>query len=271
AKVKSRINLEIKVGGFGQGPLDTSTYPLSQPAISKYVVKQPLTLESDQGGLKVGGASSSGTIGRFVQFELPEGCHESFLLLKRNMDVFSSVQLNGFKTLSDLVFNVLYERTISLSFEDPVAVSQTQQLLYDPHYHKLLDGIIVECMKMKPAHELFREVYGPEPRNHDDVPRVNDDVPGANDNVPGRIIRSNKSLCSMDYGLVSQNVPFGTLYMRGNARIFNSLPQLHLEVLDYCLLKDESMHRNENLVTFGVKFLVPRENMVSIAAPLKIR
>uniref|UniRef100_A0A803LZ35 Uncharacterized protein n=1 Tax=Chenopodium quinoa TaxID=63459 RepID=A0A803LZ35_CHEQI len=194
------------------------------PAISKTVVKQPLTLGSDQGGLKVGGASSSGTIGRFIQFELPEGVmtddeikeistdvvHESFLLLKRNMDVFSSVQSNGFKTLSDLVSNVLSERIISLSSEDPVAVSQTQQLHSDPHYHKLLDGIIAECMKMKSAHELFREVYGPEQRNNEDVPRANDDVPGANENVSGanenvhgRIIRSNKSLCSLDCGPVS--------------------------------------------------------------------
>uniref|UniRef100_A0A803M7X9 Uncharacterized protein n=1 Tax=Chenopodium quinoa TaxID=63459 RepID=A0A803M7X9_CHEQI len=55
-----------------QGPLDTSTYPLSQSAISQTDIKKPLTLGSDQCGL-VGGASSSGTIGHFVQFELPDG------------------------------------------------------------------------------------------------------------------------------------------------------------------------------------------------------
>ncbi|XP_021752204.1 uncharacterized protein LOC110717749 [Chenopodium quinoa] len=146
-----------------------STYPLSQPAISQTVVKKPLTLGFDQSDLNVGGACSSDTIGCFVQFELSDGVmtddeikqistdvvHESFLLLKRNMYVFSSVQSKDFKTLSDLVTNVLFERITSLSFEDPVAVSQTQQLLSDPHYHKLLNGIIKECMKMKSPHEFF--------------------------------------------------------------------------------------------------------------------
>uniref|UniRef100_A0A803N4B2 Amino acid transporter transmembrane domain-containing protein n=1 Tax=Chenopodium quinoa TaxID=63459 RepID=A0A803N4B2_CHEQI len=192
AKVKSRINLEVKTGGFGQGPLDTSTYHLSQSAISQTVVKQPLTLGSDQG--------------------------------------------------------------------DPVAVSQTQQLLSNPHYHKLLDGIIEECMKMKSAHEYFhfREEDGPERRN-------NEDVPGPNEDVPGPLIRPNNSLCSLDCGPVGQKVPFVTLFMWGNNWIFERLPQLHLEVLDYCLLKDESMHRNLSVI------IIPREDMVSIAAPLKIR
>uniref|UniRef100_A0A803KTY7 Ubiquitin-like protease family profile domain-containing protein n=1 Tax=Chenopodium quinoa TaxID=63459 RepID=A0A803KTY7_CHEQI len=244
AKVKSQINLEVKAGGFGQGPLDTSTYPLSQYAISQTVVKQPLTLGSDHGGLNVGGACSSGTIGRFVQFELPDG------------------------VMTD-------DEIKQISTDDPVAVSQTQQLLFDPHYHKLLDGINEESMKMKSAHEFFqfREEYGLERRNNEDVPYYgyNEDVPRHNEDVPGPPIRSYKSLCSLDCGSVGQNVPFVTLFMRGNTRIFERLPQLHLEVLDYCLLKDESMHKNEKLVTFGLNFLVPREDMVSIAAPLKIR
>uniref|UniRef100_A0A803NC39 Amino acid transporter transmembrane domain-containing protein n=1 Tax=Chenopodium quinoa TaxID=63459 RepID=A0A803NC39_CHEQI len=133
--------------------------------------------------------------------------------------------------------------TTSSSSEDPVAVSQTQQLLSNPHYHKLLDGIIEECMKMKSAHEYFhfREEDGPERRN-------NEDVPGPNEDVPGPLIRPNNSLCSLDCGPVGQKVPFVTLFMWGNNWIFERLPQLHLEVLDYCLLKDESMHRNLSVI-----------------------
>uniref|UniRef100_A0A803LV25 Uncharacterized protein n=1 Tax=Chenopodium quinoa TaxID=63459 RepID=A0A803LV25_CHEQI len=279
-KVKSRINLEVNAGGFGHGPLDTSTYPLSHSSINQTAVKQPVTLGSDQGGLNVGGACSSGTIDRFVQFELPDGVmtddeikqistnvvHESFLLLKRNMDVFSSVQSKGFKTLSDLVTNVRSERTTSLSY-----------------------GIIEECMKMKSsAHEFFqfdipnatnhveanREEDVPDLVNNKDVPDLgnNPDIPklGNNQGVP-QPIRSNKTLCLLDFGPVGQKVPFVTMFMRGNARIFDSLPQLHLEVLDCSLLKDESMNRNENLVTFGMNFLVPREDMESISSPLMIR
>uniref|UniRef100_A0A803MP73 Ubiquitin-like protease family profile domain-containing protein n=1 Tax=Chenopodium quinoa TaxID=63459 RepID=A0A803MP73_CHEQI len=69
--------------------------------------------------------------------------------------------------------------------------------------------------------------------------------------VPGHIIRSNKSQCSLDYGPVGVDVFFVTLFLKANARIFKSMPQLHLEILDYCLLKDDSLQRNENLVTFG--------------------
>uniref|UniRef100_A0A803MAB0 Ubiquitin-like protease family profile domain-containing protein n=1 Tax=Chenopodium quinoa TaxID=63459 RepID=A0A803MAB0_CHEQI len=145
--------------------------------------------------------------------------------------------------------------------KDPVAAFQTQQLLSDPHYHKLLDGIIEECMKMKSAHEFFQFDI-PFARTHvegcrqEDVPQDvlergnNEDVPEPSNNQDVLEPRNNQD---------------------GNARIFDRLPQLQLEVLDYSLLKDKAMDRNENLVTFGMNCLVPREDMVSISSPLKIR
>uniref|UniRef100_A0A803LIR7 Uncharacterized protein n=1 Tax=Chenopodium quinoa TaxID=63459 RepID=A0A803LIR7_CHEQI len=190
-----------------QGQKESCSLPLIQNwtdakfAISQTVVKQqPLTLGSNQGGLNVGGACSSGTIGRFVQFELPDG------------------------VMSD-------DEGKQISNDDPVAVSQTQQLLYDPHYHKLLDA--------------NREEDVPNPGNNEDVPDLgnNQDIlePDNNQGVP-QPIRSNKSLCSLDCGPVGQKVPFVTLFYEG-----------------------------ENLVNFGMNFLVPREDMVSISSPLKIR
>uniref|UniRef100_A0A803MIS8 Ubiquitin-like protease family profile domain-containing protein n=1 Tax=Chenopodium quinoa TaxID=63459 RepID=A0A803MIS8_CHEQI len=137
--LRLRVGLEVKAGGFGQGPLDKSTYLLSQSAISQTVVKKPLTLGSDQLGLNVGGACSSGTIGRFVQFELPDGV--------------------------------------------------------------MTDG------EIKQISTHFRGEDGPERRNNEDVPcsGYNEDVPGPNEDVPEPPIRSNKSLCSLDCGLVGDN------------------------------------------------------------------
>uniref|UniRef100_A0A803MDV4 Uncharacterized protein n=1 Tax=Chenopodium quinoa TaxID=63459 RepID=A0A803MDV4_CHEQI len=192
-------------------------------------------------------------------------------------------------------------KTISLSSDDVVAVSQTEQLFFDPL--KILDGLIDECNKMKSVYEMFRGFYEPVegdkvvvPKNepaqgfNEDIPKDDDNghgksvnevlngvgpsrfIPGPTENVPaGHIIRANKSLCSLDCGPVGVHVPFVTLFLKVNARIYRNLPQLHLEVLDYCLLKDDSMNRNESLVTFGMNFLIPRENMVSLVAPLRIR
>src|SRR6187397_2613214 len=88
-----------------------------------------------------------------------QAVHETFLLVKRNMDVLLLVQSQGFQTLSDMIAS---RRTESLSSDDPVVFSQTQQLLSDPHYLKLLDGLIEECNKMKSIHEMFRDFYEPE-------------------------------------------------------------------------------------------------------------
>lgn len=89
--------------------------------------------------------------------------------------------------------------------------------------------------------------------------------------VDGHVMRSNKSECSLDCGPVGVDVFFVTLFLKANARIYKSMSQLHLEILDYCLLKDDSLDKNENLVTIGVNFLIPREDMVSLAGPLRIR
>uniref|UniRef100_A0A803NAX1 Ubiquitin-like protease family profile domain-containing protein n=1 Tax=Chenopodium quinoa TaxID=63459 RepID=A0A803NAX1_CHEQI len=249
-KIKKRIKLEIKAGGYGQGPLDTITYPVSQLNIRETVFKPAPTLGYDKG------PSTSGTTGRIVAFELPEGImtdeeikkistdvvHETFLLFKRNRDVLLFVQSTGFQTLNDPITS---RRSVSLSSDDSVSVSQTELLLSDPHYLKILDGLIDECNKMKFVHDMFRGFYEPTEGNKDCVPE--------------------KELAQ------GVQVPFVTLFVKSNARIFKNLPQLHLEILDYCLLKDVSMDRNESLVTFGMNFLIPREDMVSLVASLRIR
>uniref|UniRef100_A0A803NBS4 Uncharacterized protein n=1 Tax=Chenopodium quinoa TaxID=63459 RepID=A0A803NBS4_CHEQI len=162
-KIKKRIKLEIKAGGYGQGPLDI-TYPVSQLNFRGTVFKPAPTLGYDKG------PSTSGTTGRIVAFELPEGImtdeeikkistdvvHETFLLFKRNMDVLLFVQSTGFQTLNDLITS---RRSVSLSSDDFVSVSQTELLLSDPHYLKILDGLIDECNKMKSVHDMFRGFY----------------------------------------------------------------------------------------------------------------
>uniref|UniRef100_A0A803LEJ7 Ubiquitin-like protease family profile domain-containing protein n=1 Tax=Chenopodium quinoa TaxID=63459 RepID=A0A803LEJ7_CHEQI len=254
-KIKKRIKLEIKASGYGQGPLDTITYPVSQLNFRGTVFKPAPTLGYDKGPY------TSGTTGRIVAFELPE-------------------------------------------------VSQTELLLSDPHYLKILDGLIDECNKMKSVHDMFRGFYEPTEGNKDFVPEkepaqdFNENIPKDDDNGHGKIVneglngsgpsaiipgptqnipvgnidqnepprlRANKSLCSLDCEHVGVQVPFVTLFVKSNARIFKNLPQLHLEILDYCLLKDVSMDKNESLVTFGMNFLIPREDMVSLVAPLGIQ
>uniref|UniRef100_A0A803MGE8 Ubiquitin-like protease family profile domain-containing protein n=1 Tax=Chenopodium quinoa TaxID=63459 RepID=A0A803MGE8_CHEQI len=184
--IKKRIKLEIKAGGYGQGPLDTITYPVSQLNFRGTVFKPAPTLGYDKG------PSTSGTTGRIVAFELPE-------------------------------------------------VSQTELLLSDPHYLKILDGLIDECNKMKSVHDMFRSFYEPTEGNKDFVPEkepaqgFNENIPKDDDNGHGKIVneglngsgpsaiipgptlnipvghidqndpprlRANKSLCSLDCGHV---------------------------------------------------------------------
>uniref|UniRef100_A0A803MUZ1 Ubiquitin-like protease family profile domain-containing protein n=1 Tax=Chenopodium quinoa TaxID=63459 RepID=A0A803MUZ1_CHEQI len=245
-KIKKRIKLEIKAGGYGQGPLDTITYPVSQLNFRGTVFKPAPTLGYDKG------PSTSGTTGRIVAFELPEGIltdeeikkistdvvHETFLLFKRNMDVLLFVQSTGFQTLNDLITS---RRSVSLSSDDFVSVSQTELLLSDPHYLKILDGLIDECNKMKSVHDMFRGFYEPTEGNKDFVPEkepaqgFNENIPKDDDNDHGKIVdeglngsgpsaiipgptqnipvghidqnepprlRANKSLCSLDCGHV---------------------------------------------------------------------
>uniref|UniRef100_A0A803N1M9 Uncharacterized protein n=1 Tax=Chenopodium quinoa TaxID=63459 RepID=A0A803N1M9_CHEQI len=127
-KIKKRIKLEIKAGGYGQGPLDTITYPVSQFNFRGTVFKPAPTLGYDKG------PSTSGTTGRIVAFELPE-------------------------------------------------VSQTELLLSDPHYLKILDGLIDECNKMKSVHDMFRSFYEPTEGNKDFVPEK-EPAQGFNENIP---------------------------------------------------------------------------------------
>uniref|UniRef100_A0A803MZA6 Ubiquitin-like protease family profile domain-containing protein n=1 Tax=Chenopodium quinoa TaxID=63459 RepID=A0A803MZA6_CHEQI len=170
------------------GLLDTFTYPVSQLNFRETVFKPAPTLGYDKG------ASTSGTTGRIVAFELPE-------------------------------------------------VSQTELLLSNPHYLKILDGLIDECNKMKSVHDLFCGFYEPTEGNKDVVPKkepsqcFNENIPKDDDNghgkivneglngsgpsaiIPGptenipvghidqnepprRIFRANKSLCSLDCGPV---------------------------------------------------------------------
>uniref|UniRef100_A0A803N8K6 Uncharacterized protein n=1 Tax=Chenopodium quinoa TaxID=63459 RepID=A0A803N8K6_CHEQI len=282
---------------MGQGALDTFTYPVSQLNFRETVSKPAPTLGYDKG------ASTSGTTGRIVAFELPEGIMTDEEIKEILTDS------TGFQTLNDLITSRI---SVSLSSDDFVSVSQTEQLLSDPHYLKILDGLIDECNKMKYVHDLFRGFYEPTEGNKDVVPEkepaqgFNENIPKDDDNGHGKIVnevlngfgpsaiilgptenipvghiyqneharrifRANKSLCSLDCGPVGVHVPFVTLFLKSNARIFRNLPQLHLEILDYCLLKDVSMNRNESLVTFGMNFLIPREDMVSLVAPLRIR
>uniref|UniRef100_A0A803MQG9 Ubiquitin-like protease family profile domain-containing protein n=1 Tax=Chenopodium quinoa TaxID=63459 RepID=A0A803MQG9_CHEQI len=198
------------------------------------------------------GPSTNGTTGRIVAFELPEGImtdeeikkistdvvHETFLLFKRNMDVLLFVQSTGFQTLNDLITS---RRSVSLSSDDFVSVSQTELLLSDPHYLKILDGLIDECNKMKSVHDMFRGFYEPTEGNKDFVPEkepaqdFNENIPKDDDNGHGKIVneglngsgpsaiilgptqnipvghidqnepprlRANKSLCSLDCGHV---------------------------------------------------------------------
>uniref|UniRef100_A0A803MJY0 Ubiquitin-like protease family profile domain-containing protein n=1 Tax=Chenopodium quinoa TaxID=63459 RepID=A0A803MJY0_CHEQI len=244
--IKKRIKLEIRAGGYGQGPLDPITYPVSQLNFRGTVFKPAPTLGYDKG------PSTSGTTGRIVAFELPEGImtdeeikkistdvvHETFLLFKRNMDVLLFVQSTGFQTLNDLITS---RRSVSLSSDDFVSVSQTELLLSDPHYLKILDGLIDECNKMKSVHDMFRGFYEPTEGNKDfvlekepaqdfneNIPKDDDNghgkivneglngsgpsaiIPGPTQNIPvGHIdqnepprLRANKSLCSLDCGHV---------------------------------------------------------------------
>uniref|UniRef100_A0A803NDZ1 Uncharacterized protein n=1 Tax=Chenopodium quinoa TaxID=63459 RepID=A0A803NDZ1_CHEQI len=128
-KIKKRIKLEIKAGGYGQGLLDTFTYPVSQLNFRETVFKPAPTLGYDKG------ASTSGTTGRIVAFELPEGIMTDEEIKEISTDS------TGFQTLNDLITS---RRSVSLSSDDSVLVSQTEQLLSNPHYLKILDGLIDE-------------------------------------------------------------------------------------------------------------------------------
>uniref|UniRef100_A0A803ND59 Uncharacterized protein n=1 Tax=Chenopodium quinoa TaxID=63459 RepID=A0A803ND59_CHEQI len=180
AKIKSRINLEIKAGGLGQGPLDTTTYPVLQSPISQSIV----------------------------------AIHELFLLLKRNMNVLSSVQANGFKTLSDLVSNVLSERTV--------------------HY---LLSILLQFLKLN----------------------INVDVGGGvSENLPVRKVDDN------DGGGVDENVPIREINDDGGGANENVR-------VSYKVVLERIIKSNKYLCSQNCGPLVPREDMASLAAPLRIR
>uniref|UniRef100_A0A803N341 Uncharacterized protein n=1 Tax=Chenopodium quinoa TaxID=63459 RepID=A0A803N341_CHEQI len=270
-KVVDKYNIDETVQN---GPLDTSTYLVSQPDIRKTIVKQPRTLGYDQG------ASTSDTTSRFVEFELPEGVMTNDEI--KEISTYS----NGFKTLSDMVSS---GRTVSLSSDDDVAVSQTQQLLFDPHYLKLLDGLIDECIKMKYVPEMFRGFYEPGQGYKEDEPGqgFNKDITmddengnekGVNEDVP--INNDNKAV---DEGVISAG-PSGIIpgptgnVPAGHTEIITSPTEnvaASTEIVPARIIRaDKSvclLDCGENLVTFGMNFLIPREDMMSLATPLRIR
>uniref|UniRef100_A0A803L2I1 Ubiquitin-like protease family profile domain-containing protein n=1 Tax=Chenopodium quinoa TaxID=63459 RepID=A0A803L2I1_CHEQI len=213
-KIKKRIKLEIKASGYGQGPLDTITYPVSQLNFRGTVFKPAPTLGYDKG------PSTSGTTGRIVAFELPEEGNKDFVPEKEPAQDFNE----NIPKDDDNGHGKIVNEGLNGSGPSAIIPGPTQNI----------------------------------PVGHIDQ------------NEPPRL-RANKSICSLDCGHVGVQVPFVTLFVKSNARIFKNLPQLHLEILDYCLLKDVSMDKNESLVTFGMNFLIPREDMVTLVAPLRIQ
>uniref|UniRef100_A0A803LH78 Ubiquitin-like protease family profile domain-containing protein n=1 Tax=Chenopodium quinoa TaxID=63459 RepID=A0A803LH78_CHEQI len=267
-KVRNRVSLELKAGGFGQGVLNELTYPVSAKCVDLNVNN----LSKGEGC-----AVPIDDDRRCVTFDLPEGVltdseiksaatddlHEAFLYMKRNMELFSSVNSNCFSSLQRLVHSRFVEHSVSLD-ADSIELSQTQQLLSNPHYHKLIDGLIDEFIKMKSVDELLKVDASTSSKS-----TLQDGGDGGGGGGRGGSVRrTNKSLCSLDCGEIGgQSVVLVTPFMKSNSRAFSEkLPRLYLEALDYCLV-EHLFNNNENLVTYGLHFLIPREDMVSLVHP----
>ena len=160
------------------------------------------------------------------------------------MELFSSVNSNCFSSLQRLVHSRFVEHSVSLD-ADSIELSQTQQLLSNPYYHKLLDGLIDEFIKMKSVDELFKVDASTSSKStlRDDGDGGGGDGGGGGGGGDGGgrggpVMRTNKSLCSLDCGEIGgQSVVFVTPFMKSNSRAFSEkLPRLYLEALDYCLV-----------------------------------
>ncbi|XP_021735368.1 uncharacterized protein LOC110702035 [Chenopodium quinoa] len=189
--------------------------------------------------------------------------------MKRNMELFSSVNSNCFSSLQRLVHSHFVEHSVSLD-ADSIELSQTQQLLSNLHYHKLIDGLIDEFIKMKSVDELLKVDASTSSKST--LQGGGDGGGGDGGGGDGSVRRTNKSLCSLDCGEIGgQSVVFVTPFMKSNSRAFSEkLPRLYLEALDYCLV-EHLFNNNENLVTYGLHFLIPREDMVSLVHPNLVR
>lgn len=132
--------------------------------------------------------------------------------------------------------------------------TQTQQFFEDPNVLKVFDEIFAGLQSLKDIRlsqgenampvENVKETFG-EPNVEKIVQDVIHDVHTLyssgdnNDCVFRRILVNGKAKCSLDLGDIEKEVVLVSPFMKSNKSVMKPLPQLQLEIADFCLVNVE--------------------------------
>nr|GME17589.1 uncharacterized protein LOC109153947 [Ipomoea batatas] len=145
---------EISTGDFGQGELDSSTYPISSSKVATKIEDEVLRERSSSRDCDEINEESS----RVIKFTIPKGeldnneihkmakdeMHEAFLLLKRDMSVITSVHMERVMKLKEQMKGKAPESSTQCQ------LSQDSQLFFgDSKVLEYVDQVVENFLAMK--------------------------------------------------------------------------------------------------------------------------
>nr|GME01756.1 hypothetical protein Iba_contig2704CG0020 [Ipomoea batatas]GME09403.1 hypothetical protein Iba_scaffold8682CG0010 [Ipomoea batatas] len=155
-----RMLEEISAGDFGQGELDSSTYPISSSKVATKIEDEVLRERSSSRGCGEINEESS----RVIKFTIPKGeldnneihklakdeMHEAFLLLKRDMSVITSVHMERVMKLKEQMKGKAPESSTQCQ------LSQDSQLFFgDSKVLEYVDQVVENFLAMKRLSEAM--------------------------------------------------------------------------------------------------------------------
>ncbi|KAL2931625.1 Halomucin [Bienertia sinuspersici] len=263
-KVRDRIKMEREAKCFGSGILDEETYPVSK----KLQFRDGAAIFPDSApSHEVKGGNDA-----IIAADETLDCSQASIhnaLMEMKQDIECRVE-----AVKDLAVS----KNTSNPSSCPSSSTQTQQYFSDPLLHQIVDEIVGIVLAVK-------EIPGGLGNSSSDFVSPVVDPPNPNAIVSGIVNEINslygdssgyesmfqstlvngQARCSISIGQPCDDVVYVSAFMRSNRAIMKSLPRLHQEIADFCLVDDdESPLLGVDLVWYDLNHSIPGDELLSL-------
>ncbi|KAL2938332.1 Halomucin, partial [Bienertia sinuspersici] len=263
-KVRDRIKMEREAKCFGSGILDEETYPVSK----KLQFRDGAAVFPDSApSHEVKGGNDA-----IIAADETLDCSQASIhnaLMEMKQDIECRVE-----AVKDLAVS----KNTSNPSSCPSSSTQTQQYFSDPLLHQIVDEIVGIVLAVK-------EIPGGLGNSSSDFVSPVVDPPNPNAIVSGIVNEINslygdssgyesmfqstlvngQARCSISIGQPCDDVVYVSAFMRSNRAIMKSLPRLHQEIADFCLVDDdESPLLGVDLVWYDLNHSIPGDELLSL-------
>ncbi|KAL2937722.1 Ubiquitin carboxyl-terminal hydrolase 8 [Bienertia sinuspersici] len=262
--IAERLKMEREAKCFGSGILDEETYPVSK----KLQFRDGAAIFPDSApSHEVKGGNDA-----IIAADETLDCSQASIhnaLMEMKQDIECRVE-----AVKDLAVS----KNTSNPSSCPSSSTQTQQYFSDPLLHQIVDEIVGIVLAVK-------EIPGGLGNSSSDFVSPVVDPPNPNAIVSGIVNEINslygdssgyesmfqstlvngQARCSISIGQPCDDVVYVSAFMRSNRAIMKSLPRLHQEIADFCLVDDdESPLLGVDLVWYDLNHSIPGDELLSL-------